>query len=170
MRYKNTYLLFIMLFCVAIVLFNVDKLAQVRLLSLDVLNSGSQSITFARDLVERAPLYLDANPRLHNKHWHIERSIFEEYEFEAWELYAYLLAQSVSVDLQVPRGKCEELKKGGAQLSNFDIRVLKGDATSGYSAKNGQFVLMQNNRIGLENNELHVIDCPDQSTIIMFLE
>jgi hypothetical protein len=159
---------FIILACATIILFNIIRLWQVNLLSLNALKSGREPIVYARDLVERAPLYLSVDPRLHNKHWHIEKSIFEEYEFEDWELHAYLLAKSVSVSLQVSRGKCESLISGGE--NNFDIRVLKGDAISGYSQKNGKFVLIQNNKIGLESSELYVVDCSEQSTIVMFLE
>lgn len=164
---KSLSLLLLILACAAIVLFNIIPLWKVNLLSLNALKSGREPIVYARDLVERAPLYLSVDPRLHNKHWHIEKSIFEEYEFEDWELHAYLLAKSVSVSLQVSRGKCESLIGGG---DNFDIRVLKGDAISGYSQKNGKFVLIKNNKIGLEGSELYVVDCSEQSTIVMFVE
>lgn len=164
---KISSLLLFILAGIVIVKSNIERLGWVELLSLNAFNSGKESIVYARDLVERAPLYLSADPLLQNKHWHIEKSIFEEYEFEDWELRAYLLAKSVSVNPQVSQKKCEELISG-KRLSNFDIRVLKGDATSGYSQKNGKFVLVQNSKISLESSELYVIDCPEQSTVVMF--
>ena len=165
---KISSLLLFVLSGIVIVKSNIDRLGLVEILSLNAFNSGRESIVYARDLVERAPLYLSADPLLQNKHWYIEKSIFEEYEFEEWELRAYLLAKSVSVNPKVSQKKCEELISGGRRLSNFDIRVLKGDAASGYSQKNGKFVLVQNNKISLESSELYVIDCPEQSTVVMF--
>jgi hypothetical protein len=165
---KSLSLVLFILACVAIVLFNIIPLWQTKLLSLNAFKSGKEPIVYARDLVERAPLYLSVDPRLHNKHWHIEKSIFEEYEFEEWELHAYLLAKSVSVSHQVAREKCESLISGEGYI--FDIRILKGDVISGYSQKDGKFNLIQNNKIGLESSNLYVVNCSEKSTIVMFVE
>jgi hypothetical protein len=147
---------------------NIDLLRQVEVFSLNAFNSGKESIVYARDLVERAPLYLSRNPLLQNRHWNIEKSIYEEYEFQEWELHAYLLAKSVSVRPKVSQKKCEELISGALWLSYFDIRVLKGDAASGYFQKNAKFVIVQNNEISAESSDLYVIDCPEQSTVVIF--
>jgi hypothetical protein len=132
----------VLFFCVSALTSNLMTIWGLSIFSLNSSLSGTPLISNNRDLVERAPLYLSNDMRLHKKHWIIEKKIFDEYEFQAWELYAYLSAKSVSSQSLDKSEICSNWIRNGIELDTFQVKILKGSARAGYSTLSGTFKLV----------------------------
>lgn len=95
----------------------------------------------AKDLTERAPFFLkysDNNPL-----WVFDESLWEIAEFQDWELQAYFPNKLFLVTNLNENLSCDESHYDEVPIMGV-IKILKGDANSGYSAQTLYIKIFEN--------------------------
>jgi hypothetical protein len=162
---KNEIMRITILIVIGFVIVN-NCFQNMKVLDIRPLNSVHQDYKYARDLIERAPIYLTMKTEK-GADWIIEKSVYEDYEFSDFELKAFMGAKSVKKIAGNLSSVCKnEINK--EVMQSIDIGVLKGNKEIGYSSLRGKF-LYQENELPIGMN-IYVGRCSRENIYILSLK